>query len=195
MKKETLIKILVPACIVLVIGGIWIFKNPMTTVEAQTPQGTEQVSSQGEGQVEGESNGEILQEESAFPLNISSVDVEEITSHEMPVIVDFGADECVPCKEMAPVLEKLNTEMQDKAIVQFVDVWKNPGGSTGFPVQVIPTQVIYDADGNPYMPSKDIGVELVQYTDKETGEHIFTVHQGGLSEDQMRAILADMGVE
>lgn len=32
------------------------------------------------------------------------------------------------------------------------------------------------------------------YTYKETGEHAFTVHQGGLTEDQMRAILADMGV-
>ncbi|OLN32939.1 Thioredoxin [Desulfosporosinus metallidurans] len=40
-------------------------------------------------------------------------------------MIDFGADSCVPCKEMAPVLKKLNTEMQGKAIVKFVDVWKN----------------------------------------------------------------------
>lgn len=33
------------------------------------------------------------------------------------------------------------------------------------------------------------------YSDQESGEHIFTVHEGGLTEEQMRLILAEMGVE
>ncbi len=43
-----------------------------------------------------------------------------------PIIIDFGADSCIPCKEMAPVLKKLNEEWQGKVIVKFVDVWKYP---------------------------------------------------------------------
>ena len=38
-------------------------------------------------------------------------------------------------------------------------------------------------------------IELTQYTYKDTGELAFTVHQGGLTEEQMRLILSDMGVE
>lgn len=34
----------------------------------------------------------------------------------------------------------------------------------------------------------------IQYTSRDTGEHVFTVHQGGMTEEQMRLILAEMGV-
>ena len=64
----------------------------------------------------------------------------------------------------------------------------------GFPIQVIPTQIFVSADGTPYVPSDNIEIEFTMYSYKETGEHAFTVHQGGLTEDQMRAVLADMGV-
>jgi thioredoxin 1 len=95
---------------------------------------------------------------------------------------------------MAPVLETMNAEMQGKAIIKFVDVWKHAEAADGFPIQVIPTQVLINTDGTPYVPSDDIEVEFTMYSYKETGEHAFTVHQGGLTEEQMRAILEDMGV-
>lgn len=127
------------------------------------------------------------------PLAITSVDMESILSRKLPVIIDFGADSCIPCKEMAPVLVKLNSEYQGSAVIHFVDVWKNGSAADGFPVSVIPTQIFILPDGSPYLPSEDIGIEFTMYNDKTTGEHIFTVHQGGLTEEQMRAILADMG--
>jgi thioredoxin 1 len=49
----------------------------------------------------------------------------EIKSYGVPFVIDFGSDSCIPCKEMAPVLETLHEEFQGKAIVHFVDVWKN----------------------------------------------------------------------
>ena len=58
---------------------------------------------------------------------------------------------------------------------------------------MIPTQVFINADGTPYMPRDDIEIKFDMYSFKDTGEHAFTVHQGGLTEEQMRAILADMG--
>ncbi len=133
-----------------------------------------------------------------FALHASHVDVEELSKHELPMIIDFGANECIPCLEMAPVLSKLNDELRDKAIIKFVDVWENPKAATGFPVMVIPTQVFIEADGTPYVPNTDLGeklmTEMFMYIDPNTDEHLFTYHQGGLTETEMRTILSDMGV-
>ena len=91
----------------------------------------------------------------------------------------------------------MNAEMQGLAIIKFVDVWVNTSAANDFPVQVIPTQVIINADGTPYVPSESMeesGIKFSMYTYKDTGEHAFTTHQGGMTEEQMRAILTDMGV-
>lgn len=52
-----------------------------------------------------------------------------------------------------------------------------------------------NADGMPFVPSDELAgqIEFVQYTSRDTGEHVFTVHQGGMTEEQMRLILAEMG--
>lgn len=132
-----------------------------------------------------------------FLLETNAVDLEALTAYGLPLMIDFGANSCIPCKEMAPILKTLNAEMQGKAIIKFVDVWKNTDAANDFPVQVIPTQVLIAADGTPYAPSEEVTsqIELTQYTYKDTGELAFTVHQGGLTEEQMRLILSDMGVE
>lgn len=128
-----------------------------------------------------------------YPLEISTVELDEMKKSGLPIIIDFGATECIPCKEMAPVLAKLNGEMQGKARIHFVDVWVNPTASQGFPIQLIPTQLFVNADGTPYIPKDDLEIEFNAYYDKETGEHLFTAHEGGLSESEMRLILEDMG--
>ena len=53
-----------------------------------------------------------------------------------------------------------------------------------------------NADGMPFVPGDELAgqIEFVQYTSRDTGEHVFTVHQGGMTEEQMRLILAEMGV-
>lgn len=134
--------------------------------------------------------------EGVWNLRASSIDLEELQKEGVPIMIDFGSDECVPCKEMAPVLEKANGESQGKALVKFVDVWDNPSAANGFPVQVIPTQVFFDADGSPYVPSEGLaeklGLELLAYEDKG-GTHVFTAHQGALNSEQLSGILADMG--
>jgi thioredoxin 1 len=53
------------------------------------------------------------------------IDFDRLTSYGIPIMIDFGADSCVPCKEMSPVLKKLNAELQGKAIIRFIDVWKD----------------------------------------------------------------------
>ena len=77
-----------------------------------------------------------------WSLAARSVDMDAIAEANVPAIVDFGSDSCIPCKQMAPVLKKSNEEMRGRAIVKFVDVWKYADAADGFPVQVIPTQVL-----------------------------------------------------
>lgn len=184
MEKKKLIRIIVPICIVLIMAGIWMIKNlnnnseiPVNPVEKS--DSTNPVTS--------------LDEEN-FKLEATSIDLDLLTAYGLPIIIDFGADSCIPCKEMAPVLKTLNAEMQGKAIIKFVDVWKNGTAANDFPIQVIPTQVLINADGTPYVPSDNVKIKFDMYSYNDTGKHAFTVHQGGLTEEQMRTILVDMGV-
>lgn len=65
----------------------------------------------------------------------------------LPRLVDLGADKCIPCKMMAPILEEVREQYKDKLDVVFLDVWKNPDAGKQYGVQVIPTQIFYDATG------------------------------------------------
>ena len=65
----------------------------------------------------------------------------------MVTMVDLGAKKCVPCKMMAPILEALEKEYQGRAAIVFIDVWENPEAAKEYGIQVIPTQIFYDAGG------------------------------------------------
>jgi len=64
-----------------------------------------------------------------------------------PRLVDLGADKCIPCKKMAPILEQLREEYKGRLDVEFIDVWKNPGAGRQYGIRVIPTQILYDREG------------------------------------------------
>lgn len=198
MDKKNLQKIVIVAIILLLIGGVWVAKNKEAVFEqggeAEEVQISDAGQETGSEQNDGATNDENV--EGYFPLHVTdTIDLEELKSYGLPIIIDFGADSCIPCKEMAPVLEKLNEELKGKAIVLFVDVWKYGELAADFPVQVIPTQILIDAEGNPYTPSENVSVEYTQYTYRDTGELAFTVHQGGITEEQLMEALAEMGVE
>ena len=65
----------------------------------------------------------------------------------LPRLVDLGADKCIPCKLMIPVLEDLKTNYVGQLEVQFIDVWKDPDAGKPYKVHLIPTQIFYDAKG------------------------------------------------
>lgn len=69
------------------------------------------------------------------------------TAVNLPRLLDLGADKCIPCKMMAPILEELKTRYRGKLRVDFIDVWKNPGEAEKSGIRVIPTQIFYDASG------------------------------------------------
>jgi thioredoxin 1 len=65
----------------------------------------------------------------------------------LPRLVDLGAGKCIPCKMMAPILEELKKEYEGRLEVTFIDVWQNPDAGKAYNIEVIPTQIFYDADG------------------------------------------------
>ena len=187
-KKPLLLKILVPVLIVSAIGGMWLVKNRPDASENPAVTHPSQMEA---GLPENLTDADFVLRET------EAIAFEELASYGIPLIVDYGADTCIPCKEMAPVLEKANEEFQGKAFIKFINVWDYPDAANNVPVQVIPTQVLVNADGTPFVPNEELAsqIEFLMYNHKETGEHVFTVHQGGLTEEQMRAILKEMGVE
>jgi thioredoxin 1 len=68
-------------------------------------------------------------------------------SAKLPKLVDLGADKCIPCKAMAPILKDLKTEYAGRMDVEFIDVWKNPDAGKAHKIKLIPTQIFFDASG------------------------------------------------
>jgi thioredoxin 1 len=65
----------------------------------------------------------------------------------MVTMVDLGADKCIPCKMMAPILTKLSTAYKGRAAIIFIDVWKDKTQGQKFKIRAIPTQIFFDQDG------------------------------------------------
>jgi thioredoxin 1 len=79
--------------------------------------------------------------------NIAAAQTQQTNqSAKLPRLVDLGADKCIPCKMMAPILKELKSQYQGKLEVVFIDVWKNPDVGKAYRIQLIPTQIFYDSN-------------------------------------------------
>ena len=88
----------------------------------------------------------------------------------LPRLVDLGADKCIPCKMMAPILDELEKEYAGRMDVVFIDVWKNREEATRYGVQLIPTQIFYGPDGKELHRHQGfIGKEDILATWKQLG--------------------------
>ena len=86
-RKRLAVKIIVPILIGLVVAGIWFIKNWQDAA------------------------GELQIENPDFALNVTEpLDLEYLKSHGLPIMIDFGADSCPPCRRLAPTIKKLAHE-------------------------------------------------------------------------------------
>lgn len=79
----------------------------------------------------------------AKPIELTDQNFEEIINTEKPVLVDFWAEWCGPCKMIGPVVEELASEYEGKALVGKVDVDSNPEVSAKFGIRSIPTLLVF----------------------------------------------------
>ncbi|MGB9080990.1 MAG: thioredoxin family protein [Desulfuromonadaceae bacterium] len=81
-----------------------------------------------------------------LPSATSTV-VNQALSSGKPTVIDLGARSCIPCRKMAPILESLSGEYRGKAGVLFIDVHDDEAAAKKFRVQMIPTQIFFNAQG------------------------------------------------
>ena len=176
--KKKLISIFVVIAILIAIAGIWLLKNHDKII-SQLAENNENITS--------------VNEDFKFKIT-SEYNLDKLKSYHVPIIIDFGSDSCIPCREMAPALKQLNSELQGEAIIRYIDVWRYPELADGYSIELIPTQIFINSDGTPYAPknAEELGLELVK---DENGNHIYTRHIGGLTLEQMKYMLKEMGLD
>ncbi len=76
------------------------------------------------------------------PVTDQSFETDVLNSSE-PVLVDFWAEWCAPCKQIGPSLEEIATEMDGKLIVAKLDIDNNPETPTKYGVRGIPTLMLF----------------------------------------------------
>ncbi|MDF1592062.1 MAG: thioredoxin family protein [Desulfobacterales bacterium] len=84
---------------------------------------------------------------SSFHLEVHAQDFSSLPPKGMATMIDLGADSCVPCKLMAPILKKLEKEFSGRVAIIFIDVWKHKDQARRFGIRAIPTQIFFDKDG------------------------------------------------
>lgn len=85
----------------------------------------------------------------------------DFTKHKV-TFIELGADRCIPCKAMQPIMRELAEEYAGKIQVVFYDVWKDLRPARHYRIQLIPTQVFIDQNGEEifrhvgYFPKEEI---------------------------------------
>jgi thioredoxin 1 len=89
-------------------------------------------------------------------------------SKHLVTFIELGADRCIPCKKMQPIMKEIAAEFAEDVQVVFYDVWKDPEPGRKYGIQLIPTQVFVDADGKEvyrhvgFFPKEELVAVLVK---------------------------------
>ncbi len=93
-------------------------------------------------------NKERLQKIATKPPEMNTEeDLKKALTSGKPVLVDFGANSCLPCRQMRPVLKEVGTEYSEKAKILVIDAYKNQNLAQEYKVFMLPTLVFFDSKG------------------------------------------------
>ncbi len=94
-----------------------------------------------------QANEPYSQQNAKNEVNIIVTDEQLDFSKHKVTFIELGADRCIPCKAMQPVMREIAQEYKGTIQVVFYDVWKTPKYANDYGIQMIPTQVFIDKNG------------------------------------------------
>jgi len=95
-----------------------------------------------------EINKEHLQKIAAKPPDSNTEeDFSKAFKSRKPVLVDFGSNSCIPCRQMRPILQEIKKEHSGKAEVLVIDVYKYQNLASEHKIRMIPTLIFFDLNG------------------------------------------------
>jgi len=74
-------------------------------------------------------------------------DSSDVIAKNLPVLIDLGRGTCIPCKMMLPILQELQEEYKERAIIKIIDIRYDPEPARIYKIRLIPTQIFFDASG------------------------------------------------
>lgn len=86
----------------------------------------------------------MIDPEDVVAVNVNSAELDKTVSESsIPVVVDFWAPWCGPCKQMAPVMDKMAEEFENEVVVLKVNVDENSTVAARFSIRSIPTVIVF----------------------------------------------------
>ena len=81
------------------------------------------------------------------PESNTEDDLKKVLTSGKPILVDFGANSCIPCRQMRPILKEIGKEYAGKTEVLVIDVYKYQNLAQEYKILLIPTLVFFDSKG------------------------------------------------
>lgn len=191
MEKTKIKKIISIILIIVVVGilfGIYTYKNKSNQstennrIVSEAQDGSKSNSSSNDG---GNSNNSIETDE--------PIDYDGIVKEGKSLILIFGSEDCIACRQLKPVMEKLSDKYEGKIYIKYVDIVKHPDFYDNYKFQYIPSLIFFKNDGTPYIPSKEYIDEYnFEIAKDDSGNAKYTLHQGALPQEILENIIQEL---